>query len=727
MVSQPQNPNSSQPRPLFGAELEARPPDGNPVFEMSGESAPSKDDNSTNNIYPGRKETGLNSQAHPWPFYLDEQGQRRPIMEEDGRPQAAANDDNDAVPAALAIKFAGRPAGSDASAEVRPLVMRPASPAETDSFIPAPLNISRPSQSSPPPLSPKKYKPYQPPTSLEEPKSPSIAGHPKHEPGQAYRPYRRPSYDERPSASVAAVPTAAPASGYGIGSAPTSPGLSAQPFRYPSPAGKEQQSLAAVPPAASPKIPAAGSPALGNRTPSPSLRPYQPPYSEYEVGNQVSQSPPPPVPLKTRPPAVDSSTQQEAGAHAGQQGSPPIPPKSSSPPQPAEIVLWPHPPASGPDKKTAQPPLANLPVSGSSPGPSKPTSPAPEQVASFIPDPTPIPVETKPPPVAAPTSQPSPQPSPQPAQESSAFIPQATYASSSAQNAEASARPSKFPQFPEVDQSIPSDPPPPYMPSATHGSGSHSVPSEKPSLFPPPPQIAPHLPQTDFPTQPTYASQSQPSSPLPPQSFSTPYGQPPSQPPPSLGKPPIQPPPGQPLSPQAPSSAQDDCLPPPGPPPSHTQYAYTPLPGQTYHVLQPPPPLPPRPSTAHAYPSVGLSTNPVNSMAYPPPPKTHYVAQPPAVAGPSHPPSSQRPAGGKLFGSTVAKKWLDKTSQVLENKVEEILQSHPDPRFRPQANSGHAPQQPQYASQQPSGQYYNNTSSATPQPQWQPPHSGPSS
>ncbi|KAK7209699.1 hypothetical protein V2G26_016877 [Clonostachys chloroleuca] len=159
MVSQPQNPNSSQPRPLFGAELEARPPDGNPVFEMSGESAPSKDDNSTNNIYPGRKETGLNSQAHPWPFYLDEQGQRRPIMEEDGRPQAAANDDNDAVPAALAIKFAGRPAGSDASAEVRPLVMRPASPAETDSFIPAPLNISRPSQSSPPPLSPRSTSP----------------------------------------------------------------------------------------------------------------------------------------------------------------------------------------------------------------------------------------------------------------------------------------------------------------------------------------------------------------------------------------------------------------------------------------------------------------------------------------------------------------------------------------------------------------------------------------
>ncbi|VUC33145.1 unnamed protein product [Clonostachys rosea] len=314
MVSQPQNPNSSHPRPLFGAELEARTPDGNPVFEMSGESAPSKDDNSTSNIYPERNETGPNSQAHPWPFCLDEQGQRRPIMEEAGRAQAAANENADAVPAALAIKF-GRPAGSDASAEVRPLALRPVSPAETESFIPAPLNISRPSQSSPPPLSPKKYKPYQPPASLEEPKSPSIAGHPKHEPGQAYKPYRRPSYDDRQSASAAAVPTAAPASNYGVGSAPTSPAPSAQPFRYPSPSGQEQQTLAAIPTTASPEIPTASSPALGNRTPSPSLRPYQALYSEYEVGNQANQSPPPPVPLKTRPPAVDSSARQEAGAH----------------------------------------------------------------------------------------------------------------------------------------------------------------------------------------------------------------------------------------------------------------------------------------------------------------------------------------------------------------------------------------------------------------------------
>ncbi|TWU74379.1 hypothetical protein ED733_001607 [Metarhizium rileyi] len=94
-----------------------------------------------------------------------------------------------------------------------------------------------------------------------------------------------------------------------------------------------------------------------------------------------------------------------------------------------------------------------------------------------------------------------------------------------------------------------------------------------------------------------------------------------------------------------------------------------PLPGG-----KPPPPLPPRrPNVLHGGFGGGLS----NVGNFPPPPKTHY--------NPLHPP---RPVGGgtssaSLFSASSARKWFDKTSQVLESKLESVLQGPSGPAYRP--------------------------------------------
>ncbi|KAG6014039.1 hypothetical protein E4U54_005918 [Claviceps lovelessii] len=86
-----------------------------------------------------------------------------------------------------------------------------------------------------------------------------------------------------------------------------------------------------------------------------------------------------------------------------------------------------------------------------------------------------------------------------------------------------------------------------------------------------------------------------------------------------------------------------------------------------------PPPLPPR--RPHASPYGGFGAGPANAASYPPPPKINYIPQAP----PAHPPrpllgsSTLTHAGNLLFSASSAKKWLDKTSHVLESRLDAVL------------------------------------------------------
>ncbi|KAK7420643.1 hypothetical protein QQX98_002638 [Neonectria punicea] len=108
------------------------------------------------------------------------------------------------------------------------------------------------------------------------------------------------------------------------------------------------------------------------------------------------------------------------------------------------------------------------------------------------------------------------------------------------------------------------------------------------------------------------------------------------------------------------------------------------------------PPLPPRPmhpnEQAHGTygPAPGSFGSPAgyNPANYPPPPKTYYNPPPPALPA--------RPSTGKLFTSANAKKWFDKTNQVLESKLAPMLQGPIDSRYRPGQNQQQTPQQNQH-------------------------------
>ncbi|KAF4124712.1 hypothetical protein GMORB2_5378 [Geosmithia morbida] len=125
------------------------------------------------------------------------------------------------------------------------------------------------------------------------------------------------------------------------------------------------------------------------------------------------------------------------------------------------------------------------------------------------------------------------------------------------------------------------------------------------------------------------------------------------------------------------------------------------------HVTTPPPPLPPSSSS-----SSSLSHTPYQ----PPVPQPTYVHPPPLPPRPSSsdggmrppPPSVQTvagfgftpgpPVGNKLFSGSSAMKWLDKTNQLVEEKIGEILDHS---KFRPQQQQHQ--HQPKYGyTQQPS-------------------------
>ncbi|POR35352.1 hypothetical protein TPAR_04450 [Tolypocladium paradoxum] len=183
-------------------------------------------------------------------------------------------------------------------------------------------------------------------------------------------------------------------------------------------------------------------------------------------------------------------------------------------------------------------------------------------------------------------------------------------------------------------------------PASTASSPYQTQPEHAP---PPPPPPQTHHAMSD----PTIPPQTSPLSPPPP--FS--YG--------GMPRPGSQPPQHSPHHPPP--------APYPSPYPTQPTYGYGPegkaLPAQGMHSA---PPLPPRlaPGQFGPFP-MGFGAGPANAVAYPPPPKTMYTP------GPHPPPLPPRSGSGNLF------KWLGKTSQVLESKLEAVLQGPPGPPHRP--------------------------------------------
>ncbi|EFY93022.1 hypothetical protein MAC_00805 [Metarhizium acridum CQMa 102] len=162
-------------------------------------------------------------------------------------------------------------------------------------------------------------------------------------------------------------------------------------------------------------------------------------------------------------------------------------------------------------------------------------------------------------------------------------------------------------------------------------------------------------------------------------------GHTPASPPPAY----LYPGPGGPDSQPTPQGQQHPPYSPPPPSPYPPQPKYAASTGQQNPPLpggKPPPPLPPRRPNVSCG---GFGGGPSNAANFPPPPKTHY--------NPMRPPYPPRPLGSgmsstSLFSASSARKWLDKTSQVLESKLESVLQGPQGPAYRPAYMSGPPPQ-----------------------------------
>ncbi|KAG5970581.1 hypothetical protein E4U55_001576 [Claviceps digitariae] len=102
-----------------------------------------------------------------------------------------------------------------------------------------------------------------------------------------------------------------------------------------------------------------------------------------------------------------------------------------------------------------------------------------------------------------------------------------------------------------------------------------------------------------------------------------------------------------------------------------------------------PPPLPPRRPRP---PYDGFGAGPANPASYPPPPKTNYNPHaPPALPPRPALGSSTLPnPAGLLLSTSSAKKWLDKTSHVLESTFEAVVQGPAARGYSPGQGAGQA-------------------------------------
>ncbi len=112
------------------------------------------------------------------------------------------------------------------------------------------------------------------------------------------------------------------------------------------------------------------------------------------------------------------------------------------------------------------------------------------------------------------------------------------------------------------------------------------------------------------------------------------------------------------------------------------------------------PPLPPRPPR-HTVPVLGLSDGPHSNVSFPPPPKRHNAtpARYPLPLPPRPTTSSSSPfSSSKFMGGSSAMRWIEKTNQAIEDRLDAVLQgpaghpSRPAYTSRPQHPGQHTPQ-----------------------------------
>ncbi|KAH7316511.1 hypothetical protein B0I35DRAFT_479345 [Stachybotrys elegans] len=656
--------------------IPVRHPDGSgPVFEMSAESAVApkqKPTPSPTTLAAARHDDSPPPQANPWPFYLedatpaktavpeakhaeesgtavsapanpwpyhgpadhdgedvksDKDGAARRQGGETGTTAAVDKPENGASqsagmdkwvpePSISAPKDGDLPYPSDTQADPAPDVDSP-----QEELYPAPLNVSRPPSKVP---SPHNYVAYSP--APHDVPRPATTAPPSSSPtALPYRPYRPPSATLPPQSPTSPMdPAVAHPRRYTAGSAPHH-------FYVPGPTSPSLH-----PPSSAP------SPSLAASRPSPSQQPS--PMASPPIEGSVSVSPPP-HPSPTSPslaqpmanslgyqsprPSISAASpiqQHYTGPtqfyNQGHHLPPAAPPASpgllplqsqyNSSPAPPQAPSFQHSPVSpqGPSSPHS-PPLGQQPHVGAGQVPPGQTAGSPNHHG----------YSTFQPMCASPVSSPSPLPSPyqQP--------PPLRYQAQS-------------PPTVASHANLHSPPPPPstgYV--SPQRTSSHSSASGYPS-----PHLPPRPTENSAPPQHHYQAQQPAQMSYPP-------------PPP----PPYPPMPNSSYAPPQPQRPQYPTHPPYGQP--------QPAPGQ-YPTGYQAPPLPPRPFTAHnsqaPLPS-GFSSAVPNTVHFPPPPKTHYVP-PPAQPGVG------RTSSGKLFSSSSAKKWLDRTGQVLESGLAPMLQ-----------------------------------------------------
>ncbi|KAK9443164.1 hypothetical protein VB005_04233 [Metarhizium brunneum] len=426
-------------------------------------------------------------------------------------------------------------------------------------------------------------------------------------------------------------------------------------------------------------------------SPPPGIKPYCPPPGRDDVsavglGGPSSGAPPKPpiqgpqsagVPYRPyRPPSISSASGATTAQSSSVMGTAPhhfYTPFSSD----AEPM---SPPKQRPDavpdtedKAPGQSPSIK-PYSPPPPPPPKDDSPA-ASTYSLAQDAAPTPATTtsqpqSPPPVAmahaqAPLAQPSPSVTPvSPHQTASQGMPPSPASSYDIQQSTYVPSPSLSP--------LQHQPRPQAAHARTDSWHTGYTPVSPPPAYPcPGPEGLDSWPTTPQGQQQQQQQQHYPAYSPPPPSYPYPGqgGRPDSQPTPqSQQHPPYSPPPPSPYPPQPIYAA-------------NTGQQNPPLPGG-----KPPPPLPPRrPNVSYG----GFGGGPSNAANFPPPPKTHY--------NPVPPPYPPRPLGSgtsstSLFSASSARKWLDKTSQVLESKLESVLQGPQGPPYRPAYAPGPPPQ-----------------------------------
>ncbi|KAL7808251.1 hypothetical protein V8C26DRAFT_413613 [Trichoderma gracile] len=602
----------------------------------------------------------------------------------EGSGDAKAKSESQDAPAAASAPHHGTPGeqGADgpppsdpAAPTGEPSSSSPPAPA----FYPAPLRLSR---KDVPPAAAPAFKPYVPPTDDVPAVAPLNVKHQRRSSdgpqGEAittlpYRPYRPAGHGEHDGNHRA--DTAAPP-------APVMPPqpVPAQSHRPPvtgavAPQGMSPQ-VTTWSPSGSPN-PAQQQPASPpTDTPYDGMAPHQPLHHPSQPPPSAETRPsPPPVAAPPVPPHPPLSSHSPSAVAPAVTAPPPPPPPIIQ----ASVPAIPPPPSVPAPSPYPHTPYYANPVQPSSPHHHTSPSPSSQHPATgYHPSSSPTPgLQPYGHPHSAPTSA---LPSP-------AIVPFQFQATTQAQ-------PHNLYPVPAPTPPLASHTPPAPIPSP--GPVSYHPPPQH--FTPPPPTSSYDIPQ------PTYASASEIPPPQPPRpqfqqvamgayQYSpqpSPQAQPPSYDyagtPSPVAQPPVSPQPSPYQSPHGPAIAPHQHHYPVQPTyaaASNGNSPSSPDPQGQYAV----PPLPPRPATAQPQLFAGFTSQ--NVVVFPPPPKRVFSPPPGAAAAGAAPPPPRRQSGGssgRLFSSSSALKWIDKTGKGLEHKLDAVLGS--------QGSSSKPPPQP---------------------------------